>query len=160
MAPGLTRQNTVYSRFANAIFSRKLASTKNIGPVKISDFFNFFRAKFGIYIISTIGVNRECLSLSSFSNHVLHIVMLGTKKKMIRINAFRIVTFVKNTLRVVKRSILNRIGDPVGFMRIVIDRKSPVSMFVLARLPYPTCFSFFHLFPESRGEFIFHNHIV
>ena len=94
MFPCLMMNNSVYSPISYSELAPKFILTIKSCCIKLSDFYNIFLRQFchPMFLASKIFVMLS----SSFSNHIMSIVFGCSKKKMIRVTASSVITFVTN----------------------------------------------------------------
>lgn len=169
--PVFARTNKRYGLKSDAESGRQNATIFCAG----ANFGNFFPIKFCVKVFLSRYFN--CLnfltfSFSALSNHVIHVVLVRSKKQMVRINALSIVAFMTNKKLVWNFSLKNKIRNSVGYLSHVVYANATIAMHVYKTSPMPTArwlkrnliekpffgqFGYFLSFGDSAGTFILHN---
>jgi hypothetical protein len=90
-----------------------------------------------------ISRHRPCFS-SAFLPHISNVVLMGSKKKMGRVAARRIVAVVADVQPVWNRAVMNLIRDAVGLygirlLGVLAEVKTAIAMSIRGASPSPAC---------------------
>lgn len=101
--------NVAYATLGDSEHFRQHCRADYMRDVEASDFYDLrLRQDCGVALLPAQ------VPLPAFFNHVLHIVFLGSSKKVIRVAAGRVIAFVKNVESVRYLTIRNDPRQPVG----------------------------------------------
>ena len=98
---------------------------------------------------------RFCKPSASFMVHIFRIVLKRTNKKVVRICAFRIVTFMKNIHSTWNYTKMNFPRCAMGcnfFMWLNSALDHPITKRMFGSIPFPTSISFFHFQPKAKFQ--------
>jgi len=138
MAPTHVLDDEFYTRPRNIIYFRQLPCGPNY-LIIVSNFINNFFGKFCISMLRAL-----CLVLTSLSNHIKHILFLSPKKKMLRINATRIITRMTDIDPFWNFSKMHLIRNSMCFF---ISQSSIIAS-IFSCTPPPTFICFFNFRPK------------
>ncbi len=156
MGPRLSSHDSVYVFVGHAILFTKKNLGKSLG-VKISYFKNLFFRKDGLRVLyspsNTFWTKFISLRPSpSLSFHVLSVVLVGSKKKMVRTNAMANVAMMKDT-HFTGVPARDHPCDSICFGSPSKKGENSVSITVFSVLPKPASVSFFNFAPKPLFVF-------
>lgn len=102
---------------------------------------------FNKYVASIKLALKECLSI--FRVSILHIFLVCSYEKMLRVNAFPVVTFMQYMKTFRNFSIMPNPRESMGFNGFSFMGDSAVSLFIKRSSPVPAVFSVHKLFTRS-----------
>lgn len=106
-----------------------------------------------MYRVSKFLDARVCKPAASFTVHISRVVLKCANKQVVRICAFRIVTFMKNIHSIWDYTKVNFPRCAMGcnlFMRFNSALDHPIAKFVLGSIPFPAVNSFFNFQPKTE----------
>jgi hypothetical protein len=175
MFPVLSANDSANMLIRNPEFFRGSCKSHILREVNLANFNHFQFGQFcrSIFFSTIYGFwMRVCSisfseSVSSFFISVGHIFGIGAEKKMVRINARRIIAFVKNPKAVWNCPIVNCPRNPVSHRLFKLEEKLTVTLPRFSSYPHPTRPKFgtmlrdgavfINLAPKPIDVFSYHN---
>lgn len=141
MFPSNSIKNWIDAVFPYTKLFGKFKSSVFIGDIRRTNFKNLFFRQFGLAVSFP---SRYAALL----RHIFIVYVCSSNKQMVRVNTRRVIAGMKNPFSFWYISIMQKPRNAMGSGDISVF-KSPISIPIFKRFPYPARFCFFNILKKS-----------
>lgn len=150
--PGLMQYDVGNASLVNSIFVGQSLLIYAAFGVTLAYFLYNYRSNFSRAIIFSKMFSKFRLSLPSFSNHIINVLLSSSNKQMIGINTVRIVTGVTDVQTFRDRSNKELVSFSSRNEILIAHRKSWATISTQTTSPQPTIFGFVDFFKKTLNR--------